>query len=149
MTVSDLLQFIFRPAVELFRDLPLRKKDRGPLSWYFVATLLVILAYGLVILFSASYSLSYQETGDSLSQIRQQVIFAAVGVAAMFVIATLDYRALRHMTWYLYVLTLILLTAALFDENPTNLEADCYRWVQVFGVTFEPSEGQGIIRIQI
>ena len=95
MTVSDLLQFIFRPAVELFRDLPLRKKDRGPLSWYFVATLLVILAYGLVILFSASYSLSYQETGDSLSQIRQQVIFAAVGVAAMFVIATLDYRALR------------------------------------------------------
>ena len=137
MTVSDLLQFIFRPAVELFRDLPLRKKDRGPLSWYFVATLLVILAYGLVILFSASYSLSYQETGDSLSQIRQQVIFAAVGVAAMFVIATLDYRALRHMTWYLYVLTLILLTAALFDENPTNLEADCYRWVQVFGVTFE------------
>ena len=140
MTVSDLLQFIFRPAVELFRDLPLRKKDRGPLSWYFVATLLVILAYGLVILFSASYSLSYQETGDSLSQIRQQVIFAAVGVAAMFVIATLDYRALRHMTWYLYVLTLILLTAALFDENPTNLEADCYRWVQVFGVTFQPSE---------
>ena len=44
----------------------------------------MILAYGLVILFSASYSLSYQETGDSLSQIRQQVIFAAVGVAAMF-----------------------------------------------------------------
>ena len=31
------------------KDLPLRKKDRGPLSWYFVVTLLVIIAYGLVV----------------------------------------------------------------------------------------------------
>ena len=140
MTATDLLQFIFRPAFELLRGLPLRKKDRGPLSWYFVITLLILLAYGLVILFSASYSLSYQESGDILGQIRQQAIFAALGVTAMFFISTCDYRALRHLTWYLYVLTLILLTAALFDNNPTNLEADCYRWLQIFGVTFQPSE---------
>ena len=111
------------------KDLPLRKKDRGPLSWYFVVTLLVIIAYGLVVLFSASYSVSYQESGDSFSQIRQQLGFAIVGVTAMFAISMIDYRALRHLTWYLYFFTLLLLVAALFSNNPTNLNAKCYRWV--------------------
>ena len=126
--------------ISLARELPLRKKDRGPISWYFAVTLLVILAYGLVMLFSASYSVSYQETGDSLSQIRQQLIFAIVGVAAMFFLSALDYRALRHLNWYLYVVTLVLLAAALFSNNSTNQEAGVHRWVEVFGVTFQPSE---------
>lgn len=122
------------------KDLPLRKKDRGPLSWYFVVTLLVIIAYGLVVLFSASYSVSYQESGDSFSQIRQQLGFAIVGVTAMFAISMIDYRALRHLTWYLYFFMLLLLVAALFSNNPTNLNAKCYRWVEIAGVTFQPSE---------
>ena len=122
------------------KDLPLRKKDRGPLSWYFVVTLLVIIAYGLVVLFSASYSVSYQESGDSFSQIRQQLLFAVVGVVAMFLLSLTDYRVLRYLTWYLYAITLVLLVAALLSNNPTNLEAQCYRWVEVFGVTFQPSE---------
>lgn len=139
-TTSELLQFLLAPAFTAMRDLPLRKKDRGPLSWYFVITLLVLLAYGLVIQFSASYSLSYQESGDSFSQIRQQLLFAVVGVVAMFLLSLTDYRVLRYLTWYLYAITLVLLVAALLSNNPTNLEAQCYRWVEVFGVTFQPSE---------
>lgn len=139
-TTADLFQILFAPFFTLVKDLPLRKKDRGPLSWYFVITLLVLLAYGLVILFSASYSMSYQESGDSFSQIRQQLIFAVIGLAIMFVVSLCDYRALRHATIYVYLLSLVLLVAALFSNNPTNLQAKCYRWVDIFGVTFQPSE---------
>ena len=139
-TTSDLIQFLFAPFFLLLKDLPLRKKDRGPLSWYFAVTLLVILAYGLVMLFSASYSDSYQSSGDSLTQIRQQVIFALIGVVFAFLMSVLDYRALRHATWYVYLFTLVLLVAALFSNNTANVESGCYRWVEVFGVTFQPSE---------
>ena len=36
--------------------------------------------------------------------------------------------------------TLILLVVALVQDNPTNLEAKCHRWVSFLGVTFQPSE---------
>ena len=124
----------------MFRDLPLKKKDRGPISWYFVLTLLVILAYGLVILFSASYSNAYKESGDSLSMIREQLGFAAAGLGVMFLVAQTDYRVLRHAQWYLYAATLALLLLALLQDNGANLETGFHRWVSVLGVTFQPSE---------
>lgn len=137
---SNFFSVLIGPAVAMVRELPLKKKDRGPVSWYFIATLLIILAYGLVVLFSASYSNDYRSGGDILAQIKEQLGFAAAGLVLIFAIAQTDYRALRNVQWYLYVATLILLVIALIQDNPTNLQAKCHRWVSFLGVTFQPSE---------
>ena len=47
-----------------------------------------------------------------------------VGLVLMYLISNINYRSLRHMNWYLYILTLLLLVWALFSE-PYN---GCYRW---------------------
>ena len=59
-----------------------------------------------------------------------------VGLVMMYLISNINYRSLRHMNWYLYILTLLLLVWALFSE-PYN---GCYRWVYMFGTTLQPSE---------
>ena len=88
-------------------------------------------------LFSASYSTGYYRfKGDIYHFIRPQVILAVVGLVLMYLISNINYRSLRHMNWYLYILTLLLLVWALFSE-PYN---GCYRWVYMFGTTLQPSE---------
>lgn len=58
----------------------LPKMERGHLSHGFVATLIVIMCYGLVMLFSASYSNGYTNYGDVYHFIRPQTIIAVVGL---------------------------------------------------------------------
>ncbi len=60
--------------------------------------IMVLLAVGLVMLFSASYADSYYREGDSYFYIQRQGKFAAAGVAAMLLISTFDYHRL-HPRW--------------------------------------------------
>jgi cell division protein FtsW len=123
----------------LGRGLLFRREERGPISWYFVVTLLAVLAYGLVMLFSASYATGYYRfNGDSYHFIRPQFFFAVAGVVLMFVISRINYRWIRRFLWPLYGATLLLLVLALFSEAQNG----CHRWVYLPGTStsLQPSE---------
>ena len=54
--------------------------------------LILVLAVGLVCLFSASYAYSYYENnGDSYYYIKRQLIFAAIGVILMLAASTVSF----------------------------------------------------------
>lgn len=137
MTLARIFDLAFGNIGRFFKEISFRKEERGPVSWSFVGTLLLVLVYGLIMLFSASYSTGYyRKGGDIYFFIKPQVIVAVIGIAMMFIISNINYRSLRHMQWYLYALTLALLVLALFSE-PQN---SCYRWVYLFGSSLQPSE---------
>lgn len=137
MTLARIFDLAFGNIGRFFKEISFRKEERGPVSWSFVGTLLLVLVYGLIMLFSASYSTGYyRKGGDIYYFIKPQVIVAVIGIAMMFIISNINYRSLRHMQWYLYALTLALLVLALFSE-PQN---GCYRWVYLFGSSLQPSE---------
>lgn len=137
MTLARIFDLAFGNIGRFFKEISFRKEERGPASWSFVGTLLLVLVYGLIMLFSASYSTGYyRKGGDIYFFIKPQVIVAVIGIAMMFIISNINYRSLRHMQWYLYALTLALLVLALFSE-PQN---SCYRWVYLFGSSLQPSE---------
>lgn len=117
----------------------LPKLEHGKLSHGFVATLIVIMGYGLVMLFSASYSSGYTNYGDVYHFIRPQVVIACAGLVVMFIISNINYRALRYMNESFYLITFVLLVAALFSPVDTN---GTYRWVYLAGgaVSIQPSE---------
>ena len=56
----------------------------------FFMIILIFLAFGLVMLFSATYAMKYN--GDSFYFIKRQLIFAAAGFAAMILISFIDYH---------------------------------------------------------
>ena len=50
----------------------------------FLAILLILLCYGLIMLFSAGYAVALYRRGDAYTYIRPQLLFAALGVVAMY-----------------------------------------------------------------
>ncbi len=98
----------------------------------------ILLAFGLVMLYSASYVYGiYRFKGDSLHYIKDQVLFAAVGVVAMFVASKIDYHIFRRYAVMLLGVVYILLVVVLFMPEFNG----CHRWIVIPKVgTFQPSE---------
>ena len=84
---------------------PPLQRDPGPwnrllLNW--LATLAIIMVFGLVMLYSASYTTGYLRMGDSLHYIKQQAICMAIGIGCMVVMSYVDHRFLRWASKPLY-----------------------------------------------
>ena len=76
------------------------QRDPGPWSRLLInwlATLAVIMVFGLVMLFSASYTTGYLRMGDSFHYIKQQALCMLIGLGCMFAMSYVDHRFLRKM----------------------------------------------------
>ncbi|MDE6580419.1 MAG: FtsW/RodA/SpoVE family cell cycle protein, partial [Ruminiclostridium sp.] len=89
-----------------------RKKIEALLGfdYPFFMIVVVLLAIGLIMLFSASYATAYSQYGDSLHYIRNQVRYAAVGFAAMLVASVFDYHKFKFKPF----LVIISVVSAIF-----------------------------------
>ena len=63
------------------------------INW--LATLAVIIVFGLIMLFSASYTTGYLRMGDSFHYIKQQALCMMLGLGCMFLMSYMDHRFLR------------------------------------------------------
>lgn len=68
------------------------QRDPGPwppilLNW--MATLAIIMVFGLVMLFSASYTTGYLRFGDSFHYIKSQLLCTVLGLGMMFLFSYL------------------------------------------------------------
>lgn len=99
---------------------------------------LVLLAFGLVMLYSASYVVGiYKFSGDSLHYIKDQFRFAVAGLIVMYIASRVDYHILRNYSLSFLGFVYILLIIVLFMP-PYNY---CYRWITIPNIgTFQPSE---------
>lgn len=123
-----------------------RVKDRvkkvGSMDITFFVLVMILLTFGLVMLFSASYAYSYYHyNGDSFRLIKKQLLFAVVGVIGMLIISKIDYHILKKFVFWIfggsYFLLILVLIIPAGDENGLN---NAKRWLNVFGITIQPSE---------
>lgn len=136
MTAAQFLDLAFGNLIRFFRDAAFRKEDHGPVSWGFVGTLLLVLCYGLIMLFSSSYVTAYYRFDDIYHYIKPQAILAVLGLILMWLISNIDYHALRHLYLHMYVILMGLLVLALFSKEINGV----HRWVYIFGTNVQPSE---------
>lgn len=98
---------------------------------------LTLLIFGLIMLYSASYVVGIYRKGDSMHYIKNQLVFAVVGVVVMFIAAKIDYRILKRYSWLVLGLAYILLTIVLFMPEIKGVK----RWIIIPRVlSFQPSE---------
>lgn len=103
----------------------------------FLALLLLLLCYGLIMLFSAGYAVALYRRGDAYTYIRPQLLFAVLGVAAMYAASLIDYHIWHRLAWPLMGLSLALLAVVLFMPEYNG----CKRWIVIPGFgTLQPSE---------
>lgn len=106
-------------------------------EWPFAVIVIIMVAFGLVMVFSASYVTAYYRFGDSFNFIRKQALFAVIGLIAMFVISHIDYRILYKWAFPLMGFAIFLLVIVLFMPEISNT----HRWITLpIGGTFQPSE---------
>lgn len=103
----------------------------------FLIILLAVLVTGLICLYSASYAYSfYWNDGDSFYFIKRQLIFAVIGVVAVFAASLMDYHRWHIFAWPAWVVSLVLLGVALLMPAENGI----HRWIRLPGIQFQPSE---------
>lgn len=112
------------------------RAPKGGMDITFFLFTLALLGMGLVMLFSSSYAYALYYYGDSYLYIKPQLIFAALGVAAMLLISYIDYRILHRFALIIYIAILGLLIFALLSPAIKGT----HRWVVIMGIQFQPSE---------
>jgi len=134
MSSINLIDFI--PTTALHERLFTKKGERGGLDVTFLILVLVLLTFGLVMLFSASYAYAYYNDGDSFYYIKRQLFFALAGVAAMLVISRINYKIFQKYSLLLFGGSLVLLVLVLFMRDANGFA----RWFYIGRFSFQPSE---------
>lgn len=107
-----------------------------PFDMSFFVLVLIVLAIGLIMLFSASYAYAWYDQGDSFFYIRRQTFFAMFGFALMMVISKVDYQKIKRFALLIYAVAIVLLVLVLLIGTGDGVEK---RWIYV-GFNLQPSE---------
>ena len=114
-------------------------KDRS-MDTAFLLIVLVLLAFGLIMVFSASYAYALNYEGDSFYYIKKQGFFAVLGIIGMLVISRIDYRFFKKFWPVIYGIGIALLVCVFIPGLSVSTETGVSRWVGVGSITFQPSE---------
>ena len=105
----------------------------------FTWLILILLALGLLMLYSASSAQSMYDTlyTSSTKYLQKQAICAGLGLGVMAVFSRIDPGVWKKTTWIVYVIAIVLLLAVLAVGQSVN---GAKRWINIGGLQFQPSE---------
>jgi len=130
--------------------LSLRKKGKstrvrsrtaaGAFEYVFLATVtMIMLALGVVMVFSASLASAFFENQDSYFYLKRELLYAAIGLLLMYRLARYDFTKLRRLAPALILVTLVLLVLVFIPPIGVSAKG-AHRWVGLGLATFQPSE---------
>jgi len=99
--------------------------------------ILLLICYGAVMVFSASYASAYNEHGDSYHYIKLHILWILVGGFAMFMASIIDYKWIRKFTILYYSVCMVLMCIVPFLGIS---QGEATRWIVIAGIRLQPSE---------
>lgn len=112
---------------------------RRPPDYSILTTVLTILVLGLFMVFSASYYEAAQDYGDPYYFLKRQVVWAAIGLAAMFFLSNLEYWKLGRWAKPIMFVSIVLLVLVVIPEVG-HATRGSRRWLGFGPLQFQPSE---------
>jgi cell division protein FtsW len=114
------------------------KAPRGQLEQrLLVLVTLALVAFGLVMVFSATSAAAALGKGDPITFLKRQGVYALFGIALLVVLSRFDHRRLRNIAPPLLLTALGLCLAVLVVAPEIN---GARRWLTAGPFTFQPSE---------
>jgi cell division protein FtsW len=102
-----------------------------------VLVTLGLVAFGLVMVYSATSASAAIGNGDPMSYLKRQAVYALLGVALMTIASRFDYHRLRYLSPPLLLAALVLCGAVLVAAPAVN---GAHRWFFFGPASFQPSE---------
>ncbi len=115
----------------------LKKVGGGRIDGLFLLAVLLITAYGTLMVFSAGGAYAEARYGDSLYFVKKQTVWLLIGFAVMMAASHVNPSIYKKYTPYLYGLTLFLLLLVLLVGFVGN---GAQRWISIGPITIQPSE---------
>ena len=105
----------------------------------FLLLTLLLLAVGLVMLYSASSAQSMYDTGYTISTkyLQKQAVCAGIGLVCMWIFSRIPAAFWLKFAWPLYGISIVLLLLVLVAGESVN---GARRWINIAGLQFQPSE---------
>jgi cell division protein FtsW len=107
--------------------------DRG-----LIMTVLALLGFGLIMVFSASTVVSAEVYGSQTSIFTRQFIFVVIGLVGLMVSMKIDYH-IYEQGWVIYALLLLSLALLLYLLWAPG-SGGVQRWIRIGPANFQPSE---------
>lgn len=117
----------------------MRQKQK-PVDRIFLMLLLILVFFGLLMVFSASmYSSVVESGGTGFGQFLRQSVYVVIGLVIMAALSRVSYERFNHWKFArrFYVLTLLLLAAVPVVGRSVN---GARRWIAIGPLTLQPSE---------
>ena len=117
-----------------------KKRNLGHIDYPIVLMVGLLCAFGLVMVFSASYY--YAQNTSSLGYdgyyfIRKQAVYLGIGFPMMLALSFFDFRKLERFKLIAILISIVMLVAVLIFGETTN---GARRWIVIGGQSIQPSE---------
>ena len=125
------------PLLKRIRDAQL---VRGRMDFSVLLVITALCAFGLVMIFSASYYYAQHYSGanhDSFYYLKRQLIYLLLGYPVMLLVSMIDYRIIERLRSVFLAISLLLLVAVLIWGQDLN---GGKRWLNIAGISIQPSE---------
>jgi len=112
------------------------KVKMGQLDFVLFATIMLLVAIGVVMVYSASSYYSAFKFNDPEYFLKKQFLWACIGCIFMVTAIKIDYHIIKKYTGVIMIVTIILLFAVFVFPAINGAK----RWIQLGSASFQPSE---------
>ena len=113
------------------------RENLRSVDFLFLLITLVLTAFGLVMVFSASYYSSISINGSPFYYLMRDGMWIVFGIVMLVVGMVVDYSLIRKLAMPILVASIVTLLAVLFIGATSN---GATRWIKVGPITFMPGE---------
>lgn len=124
----------------IFKRMQNARLLRGKMDFSILLVITALCAFGLVMVFSASYYYAQHYSGannDSFYYLKRQLVYLAIGYPVMLLVSLIDYRIIEKLRSLFLAISIILLLAVLVWGRDLN---GGKRWLVIAGISIQPSE---------
>lgn len=101
--------------------------------------MLILIAFGLIMIYSASAVISFRKYGNSFFFLRKQLLWGLLGMIAFTAAHFIDYRSWQKYVIPLFVFTCMMLILVLTPILGSSVNGS-RRWLKIALFSFQPSE---------
>lgn len=111
----------------------------SPIDYVLIVTVLLLVGFGLVMVYSTTGILSQEKLGDAFFYAKRQALSAILGTALMLMCMKIPLGLLRRASPYLFALSILLLALPLIP-GIADRAGGASRWVRFGPIRFQPAE---------
>ncbi|GAA0723946.1 stage V sporulation protein E [Clostridium malenominatum] len=112
------------------------QKKMGSIDFFLFCIIMLLLAIGVVMVYSASSYFAFYKYSDDMHFLKRQGAWAIIGVASMIATINIDYHKYKRYTGLIMIVTTILLLVVFAFPERNGAR----RWIPLGPATFQPSE---------